>query len=233
VFSLKPRSFEFSQARSLSIASAILIVIGTGIIHGLQIDRWSRPSDLSAEAARLDRVALKIGDWEGRKSPIDAREFAGASVDGFLVRNYKNRRHGAGVSVVLVCGRPGPIAVHTPDICYPAAGFEQIGATVPFSVEPEHGARAAELWVANFRKQGPVLSQQLRIYWSWSATGSWKAATSPRLQFGSVSALYKLYVIREVPGPDEPLRDDPCAEFLGKLLPELSKTLFPDRAVGL
>jgi hypothetical protein len=66
----------------------------------------------------------------------------------------------------------------------------------------------------------------LRLFWSWSGDGSWQAPDYPHRTFARYPFLYKLYVIRPLIKPDEPLAGDPCQEFLGLLLPELKKSLF-------
>lgn len=217
--------------RSLLILAALTILIGTGIVHGLQSNRWAKPPDFRAEVARLDRLAATIGDWEGQNVQIDPRELTGAHAEGYLSRRYTNRRDGTMISVLLLCGSPGPISVHTPDICYPGAGFEQVDQNVPCSFPLGPTTHPAEFWVSNFRKQGPALSQQLRIFWSWSGTGSWKASSAPRLEFSALPILYKLYVIREEPRLDAPVHDDPSIRFLQRFLPQLNATLFPKSEV--
>ena len=46
-------------------------------------------------------------------------------------------------------------------------------------------------------------------------------------EFARSPALYKLYVIREMPRENEPLEEDPSVEFLRALTPALQKSLFP------
>ena len=48
----------------------------------------------------------------------------------------------------------------------------------------------------------------------------------PRFAFAGQEALFKLYLIREVPVPDESLDDDPCVELMRQLLPAMRTTLF-------
>ena len=69
-----------------------------------------------------------VGDWEGRPLEVEPRELAAAGVIGGVLRRYVNRQDGRAVTVLLVCGPPGPIAVHTPDICFAGIGYDVVGA---------------------------------------------------------------------------------------------------------
>jgi hypothetical protein len=67
---------------------------------------------------------------------------------------------------------------------------------------------------------------QVRIIWTWFAGNAWSApAGDPRGAFARYRALYKLYVIRDVPLTQEALDDDPAIEFLQRLVPELTSAL--------
>jgi hypothetical protein len=114
--------------------------------------------------------------------------------------------------------------VHTPDVCYGGAGYEMLGAPARCEVAPAGGGPPAEFWVARFRKEGLGERHQLRIFWAWRPWGgAWQAADNPRLAFGRVPALCKLYVVREMTSPDEPLEDDPALGLIRLLLTDLGK----------
>jgi hypothetical protein len=128
------------------------------------------------------------------------------------------------VSVLLACGRAGPLSVHTPETCYAGSGFEAAGDSVRDPVRAGKGPGTAEFWKAKFSKPGA--GQHLRVFWSWHARGGWRAADSPRLSFAGLPALHKLYVTCELLTSDGKQEDAACAEFLALLLPELDRTVF-------
>src|SRR5262249_22935002 len=120
---------------------------------------------------RLDRLPMSIGDWSGRPEPVDSRQLAAAELDAGLMRRYENCRTGKTVDLVIVCGRPGPVSVHTPDVCYSGAGYQMTQLhPAGISLKPSRRGDRAEFLRGDFEKQGPVSSDRLRIYWSWSAT---------------------------------------------------------------
>ena len=81
--------------------------------------------------------------------------------------------------------------------------------------------------MADLQEGGAAVPARLRIYWGWSATGSWTAPDNPRLAFARFPVLYKLYVLREATASGGRPEADPCVEFLPRVLAELDKCLFP------
>ena len=164
---------------------------------------------------------MTLGDWEGHSVPTDERQFAQAEALGYFVREYVHKRTGQQITVMLVCGRPGPISLHTPDVCYLGAGYGVVGEREQYRMEDAPGA---EFTTARFAKQG-VAPNPLRMLWAWSDRGPWQAPVVPRLTFARSTVLYKVYVIRRLANQDEPLRGDPCLDFLRVLMPELQARL--------
>lgn len=213
--------------RILPIVSAFVLLAASGVSHRLWTGSWTVSDEPGLSAARLAEVPATIGDWAGADQVVDARQLARAEAAGYLSRRYIQRRTGAEVSVFIICGRPGPVAVHTPDICYAGIGFQIVGKPEPYQVEGDGDTPSASFFRGNFEKADPATTARLRIYWAWKAGPGWKAATHPRLTFGGLPALYKLYLVyRPVPGAELP-EHDPCQDFMHDLLPELEKVLSP------
>lgn len=201
---------------------ALALLVPYGIAEGLWTNRWQLSDAVAHAVARLDGVPRVLGAWEGHDQTLDPRQVAVAEISGYVSRRYVQRTTGAEVSILLVCGRTGPTALHSPDICYAGAGY------TPVSAPTRHAEGPASFWVGEFRKPGPT-PEPLRIYWAWTGAGAWQAATNPRLQLAHHPALYKLYVIQSVPRADAPAADDPGRDFLRSFLPALAQALFSDR----
>jgi hypothetical protein len=210
--------------RVLPLLTAVPLVLAYGIGAGLWTDRWGRSEAPAQAAARLRDVPLSVGPWQGRPRELDARQAERAEVSGSLLCDYVHAETGATLTVLLVCGRPGPIALHPPDVCCRGAGYIPAGAIAHLDV-PAEAVSSASFSVARFKKSGPI-PEPLRVFWSWSADGNWLVPANPRFQFGRAAALYKLYVIRSLPSLEEPLEKDPSQEFLRLFLPEIARSLF-------
>jgi len=211
------------MARVYRLLTVFAVVASAGAVHGLWTNRWAAPAALERGAARMADLPMTLGDWDGQAEALDERHLAAADVSGHLLRHYVNRRSGAVVSVLLLCGRPGPISVHPPEVCFRGTGYDRVGARLKRPVDGSGGA----FWVSRFAKQRSTVPEYLRLFHAWNATGKWEAAENPRTTFARHPALYKLYVIRPMVRDDEPLEEDPAVEFLRLLLPALDKALFP------
>jgi hypothetical protein len=205
------------------IATGLTVVIAAGVVHGLWTDRWVAAEQPTSAAARLDQLPMVLGDWEGQTVEIDARDLE--SIAGYLSRRYVNRRDHDEVSVFLVCGRSGPVAIHTPDLCYAASGYE-VGPRTVYAAPQDPDRPAAEFFTAQCKKTKATGQTQLRIFWSWYAGGAWRVAENPRLTFVRNPVLYKLYLVHKTVSASAPFAEDPCNDLMKHLLPELERTVF-------
>jgi hypothetical protein len=212
--------------RFLPAIVALLGLVAYGVAEGLWTHRWFASTALAEAAARLQQLPQSVADWQGNDQELDARQVIQAEMTGYVMRRYVQQRTGASVMVLLVCGRPGPTSLHSPEICYPGAGFTPAAAPVRKAFEASASGSLGDFWAGQFQKAGPA-PEALRIFWSWNGAGTWEAADTPRLHFAHHRALYKLYVIRQLPRPDEPLAQDPTLDFLDHFLPQVQRTLFP------
>lgn len=217
--------------RRLLTLAALPLLAGYGVAEGLWTDRWQLSHEAEQAPARLGRVPLAVGDWQAEALEMDPREAARAEISGYLMRRYVHRTTGASVTALLVCGPPGRVAVHTPDVCYAGAGYRLKGEPARQAVEA-NAAGPALFWVARFAKPHAVVPEDLRIRWSWSATGAWAAPDYPRFHFAGSRVLYKLYVIEPVEGTEEASDKAPGVQFLREFLPQLQGCLFPPPGAG-
>lgn len=206
--------------RALIVIAAFGILGAAAVGHGLRTDRWGPSADLLGAAAKLQDLPKEIGDWTSQDSKLSDAELGIAQVAGYLVRQYRHKYTHESVTVMILCGRPGPVAVHTPEVCYAGAGF------VPGPATKLKLADSDVLWQADFVKAGAA-SETLRILWGWSTEGTLLASDSPRTDFARSKALYKIYIIRSVsgPGPAAEAESKPEMELLNSLRPFLQKSL--------
>jgi len=203
---------------------AVAVVVAGGWVHGRWTNRWGASDELRQAVGRLERVPRTFGDWRGTDLQLDDRTIEAAGIAGYVWRRYENRVNGRAVSLLVVCGRAGQIAVHTPEVCYEGAGYEQVGSASVY--RPAAAAGAAEFEALRFAKPGPGPSKALRILWACRGKGSWEAPAKPRVAFANEPALYKMYVVRDVEAADEELEQGAVGVFVEQLLPELDKALF-------
>jgi hypothetical protein len=216
------------MTRALPLVSALALVVAAGLVHGRLTRRWTPSRGVEAAVARLGRVPKAVGDWECRWPDFEigrAQQETG-EIAGYVVRRYRDRRTGDVVTLMLVCGAPGPIAQHTPDFCYVGAGYDLTGPISRRTLPLGRSGNPAVFRHAVFGKTTSAVPTYLSIFWSWSHAGVWEAPESPRTEFAPRQALYKLYAIRETATAEGRLEDEPIMEFLKALAPELEQALF-------
>jgi hypothetical protein len=211
---------------------SILILLLSRFVQSHWRDPESQAASLADAVARLDQVPLVIGPWEGHAHDLDPADVAAARLAGYCWREYRNTRTGSVVSVLLVCGPPGPVSVHTPDVCYAGAGYQCIGQPQRLSVQLPSNTADAVFWTARFSKTGSAAPDCLRISWAWKTGGAWQAPDTPRLTFAASPSLYKLYVVCETTPPEAGPEREPSREFLDELLPALEDALAPRSPPG-
>jgi hypothetical protein len=211
--------------RALPAFAAFALVVCVGFLHGMWINRWAPSSGLSSALRRLADVPKSVGDWDGQDVDPnqDPEEIAQLGVEGYVCREYTQRGTGRKVLLVLVCGRPGPICVHSPDICFRTRGNEMSEETRQY-VKGADGRKRAEFLSADFRdKKRDRNTPTMRVFWSWGVAGAWQAPDNPRWTFGRYPALYRMYVIQAASAASDKGRD---LDFIRAVLPGLHKSLF-------
>jgi hypothetical protein len=209
--------------RSWLPVAALAAVLLPGIGHAVYTGRLTMSSEPAASAARLAGLAADFDGWESKSITIDSRQVIRAELAGYVARVYGQRGQDEKIGVFLACGRPGPISVHTPEICYAGIGYSMVGARKTVTVECS--GYSAEFFMATFVKPSPSGEQKLRIYWSWKGDGAWQAPAHARWTFGGRSVLHKLSVIQSLAGADK-VSDETCLRFIQALIPKLEKSLF-------
>src|SRR5262249_21536378 len=171
--------------RAFSIAVAFALVVLSGLVHGFWTLRWETAQALQLEEAlaRVPDVPLKFGQWEGRDVQVDSVPFARAGARAYWMRQYRHRQTGQVVAAILMCGRAGPMSVHTPDVCYRGAGYELTRPARRHTFPASSSEGAAAFWTGDFAKGLPSATGGLRLLWSWSADGQWQAPDNPRFTF--------------------------------------------------
>lgn len=220
------RMVRFLTNRGALWLAGLGLVLLSGGVQGMLTGRWRTSSAWSTAVARVPQVPYQIGPWQGRDLDVDPLPFRQARVDSYWVRRYERTGQAGACVAILMCGRSGPLAVHTPEVCYPGAGYQMHGSARRLTL-PLPGGALAELWTARFRREEAGSGPLLQLFWSWSAEGSWQAPRWPRWTFAGRPFLYKLYVLRELADSGEAVAlQDPAVDFLTALLPVLEQTLF-------
>lgn len=215
-------------ASLLPVLLGCALVIGVTAVQGVWTERWGgrdKTGELAAQGRLLEeRFPASFGDWHlAGELESDPVALAASGAVAHIARSYENSVLGAKVSAFVVCATPHDASGHTPDRCYPGAGFE-IAETEHRQAIPLADGRKAETFTGTFRKTG----ETLRVFWTYGIDNRWIAPQIARIELAGASAVYKLYAIinetRLTPAQSQAF----CADFLSQALPEFDKALAAD-----
>jgi hypothetical protein len=221
---------------TFGVATALLV--GVTLMQGGFTERWAPASrDRIEQAATLLEAQFpkRFNDWaEEQELESDPKELDRAGAVGHISRLYLNGRSKARVSAFVVCALPHDASGHTPDRCYPGAGFTVGESEHRVTISIGEG-RTVEAFTGTFVKAG----QTLRIFWTYGVPGEtaaepleWIAPTIARIALNGQPFVYKLYAIADQTrvGTSQSMLE--CETFISQLVPALDASLAAGLAPG-
>jgi len=211
------------------VALAVAMLVGVTVVQGTLTERWVPASREALEqAAELleSRFPERFGEWElEQELESDPRELERAGAAGHISLLFRNNRSKARVSAFVVCALPHDASGHTPDRCYPGAGFT-VGESEHRLTIPLTDGRTAESYTGTFVKAGHTL----RIFWTYGIPGrqgrlDWIAPQIARIALNRQPAVYKLYAIADETRIGSSQSMVECQQFISELLPALEAAL--------
>jgi hypothetical protein len=201
----------------LIISSLVAVLAIAGAAEGRFHDGSVAEQALEDAADRMLKLPLQSGRWVAEELPVDPEEMKIAGARAAIVRRYTHTETSEAVTVMMICGPPGPVSVHPPTACYRARGYRL--EAEPQKVAVRSGVNLSqEFLAAEFANSSGYRHDRVGILWAWSTGSDWSVPENPRLSFYRQSALYKLYVTwsRSDQGVncEDSIPTDFCREFL-------------------
>src|SRR5579863_1142930 len=214
--------------RKYSLVMAAITIIVGGIVQGTISARWGTSADLIVAAESLKSLPTTIGSWDGSDIELSADVLQAAEVTGCLSRRYVNRIDGNTLMLQIFCGRPGPISLHPPTVCFPSAGLSLEAS--PTRCQVVTGKTTAELLRGDFVKQEAGVPLRLRTFWTWHGRRGWQVPTNPRMTYARDPYIFKMYITKSFEGPGPQPAEDGCLDFIREVITELQAVLPPQAA---
>jgi len=198
----------------------------SGYVQGTLTNRWGTPADMQTAAEHFRQIPTEFGPWQLQKAEAITDEVVAIlECAGYINGSYVNRSTGEVVNAFVILGPPGPVSVHTPEVCYSSKNYEIAETRSRVAIGAAEPAQN-EFWAMTLRSHD-VNADLLRVYYAWGNAGHWTAPESPRFTFGGDSYLYKIQLASYLP-PDTNLdENDTCRRFLEAFVPVLNATLYP------
>ncbi len=173
---------------TIALVIAGLLCCGSAVGHGWLDGRWLAQPDLIKQGDLLSQLPAVVGDWE----LLEDRELTENVQNilrcyGYKHSVYQNRVTGETLTMAVLYGPRGPIAVHTPEICYSGQGVQADGDRRKVALEID--GEVHEFWSVSFLSKIDM-QPELEVFYAWSNGGNWLAAEQPR--FWLTDELYKI-----------------------------------------
>ena len=170
----------------LVIVIAAMVTLSAVAAHGWIRARWGGgiPAD---QTDALSNFPSKFGEWERKASkeidPVVLKQLE-CDPQHCFDHVYYNPTLDAAVEIAVFLGPAGPVAVHTPDVCYRNTDFKIIDS------KPIEVGRHNLQHLVMERKS--IDKTKLLVSYAWLHDDRWEVSDSPRFAFAFKRHLYKL-----------------------------------------
>jgi EpsI family protein len=205
----------------LAVVAAILAASGGARLW--QERRVERVLELGRSSPfPLADLPMKIGSWEGREATMDPRIVRITGSTDLVSRHYIDRRTGVGLDVIVVYGPTSDMLFHTPELCYPSAGFAAMPGVFERSIAVEGTASATVPFRSlAFTKGEGGLADSQEVYYSLRYDGRWTTQSASHKASKRIPGMYKVQVSRRISDRESREVDNPCEPFLAALIGEI------------
>ena len=197
---VRARYAAASSPLSWTAITCVILMISGGV-------RYVRDAGFTAklEAALkspfpLEELPKSLGDWrmssDGDLEPEIAR-IAGAS--DHINRNYTNDKTGEVVSVLVLYGPAYALYGHTPELCYPAAGYSAINSVNNYSLKAAESDKAMGYRGGFFSKKRGSADEYVEVIYSFRFVDEWTSDPHAKWKmFRLHPGMYKIQIARQV-----------------------------------
>ena len=219
----------------IAVALALALTLSSMVAHGWIRHRWGASEQTERLGKSMHEMPTEFGDWELRESkevdPVAVKllECEGSCFDKVYVNRDPQSDRGR---PRCFFGPSGPIATHSPAVCYRNSDYRII-ETIPLTV----GDDEFQLMVM---ERNSVDRTRMHVVYGWRFEDRWETPESPRRHFMFKPHLYKLQIVLWHPNDadfqrvgaeesDKAQEDVSLARsFLSSFLPAFEATIRPD-----
>lgn len=217
---------------------ALLFCVVLGVSGGIRYVRAWQFQSLDKESEKppfpLQAFPEILGDWhkvEGSEITLDPQvaQIAGTNAKDHLIRTYANTKNGEKVSVMILYGLAYLVWPHTPEACYPAAGFKSVPPSRDVDIDVPETTIKARFREQNFAKYQTGVGIYQQVYYSLRNAGEWGLNPENRWKsFRYNPGMFKVQVQRQVVAVGK-AENNSLEELLGKIIQEIEQRLAAKR----
>jgi len=213
----------------LCLAVVVALTLAGGVLEGRIRNRWGPSETMRAAAKKLEDVPRHFGvPQNDRWQLLSSDTMSDGTIEmlectGYIVRSYVNKTTGAEVSFFVIVGPAGPIAVHTPEICFSSQDYKTRDNRDHVAITDAQG-QEDQFWALTFKTKS-IPEDLLRVYYAWGTGNRWSAPNEARFAFAGQPYLYKIQVSSRLPAGTDLKTDDTCQKFLTDFVPVVGQYL--------
>lgn len=188
---------------------------------------WFGPQTGETEAgSRIHEIPKEFGDWKASDDEsLSETDITMLDLSKHLVRRYSNSS-GEQVAVILMVGKTGRLAVHTPAVCFTRGDYKKENDGMRVTFRPPANSESMNdnhFWKMTFENQ--ISGRDVRLFYYALGDGKeWYALENPRFQLSHYRYVYKLQC-EAVAGLDAKSNNDLIERFLTEFLPVIQPYL--------
>jgi hypothetical protein len=202
------------------VGLACALVVGSGTVRWWQARRVDAAMAQGREAPfPLAQVPINLGTWEGTATELDPLIVEGTGSSDHITRHYVDRRTGVALDVIILYGPTHDVFIHSPELCYPKAGFTGFGESMERPIRCPGGN--VPFRSLAYTRGDPGRGESQEVYFSWRYNSRWSTTVTTPKQSERIPGMYKVQVARRIARGESRTLDNPCESFLEVLIPDL------------
>jgi hypothetical protein len=225
---VKPRA---SRSPWAWMTAACVLLGASGGVRAWQDYRFATVlGETEAPPFRLTDLPKTLGNdqWralDGDEHALDPEVARIAGSSDSVIRTYRNTRTGSNLTVLILFGPAQAVFGHTPEVCYPAAGYHPVDGMASHAI-PCGDRPAAEFRSEVFARKRDERRVNEEVYYSFRHGDRWSPEPMRQWKdFRHHPSMFKVQVQRPTLEGEDRARNNPSEQFLALLLPEIERRL--------
>jgi len=218
---------KLSPGAWLRLFVACVVVAVSGGVRLWQAIRVDAVLDAGRQSPfPLDTLPTMLNSWKGETTVMDDQLVRATGSTDRVTRRYIDQRTGVGLDVIILYGPTSDMFIHSPELCYPKAGYHSFGDAKTCDV-PVAKEKVPFRSVVYAKGEGGQTEIQ-EVYYSWRYNGRWTPQVSGPKESQRIPGMYKVQIARRVSSTENRDLDNPAEAFLEVLIPELERRITAD-----
>jgi len=205
------------------------LLIGSGVARSVQ-DRRHRVESSYTEACPFPLTSLPttLGRWKmfGDEITLDSLTMRITGGTAHSMRAYVDELTGVTLVALVLFGPVEPVIPHTPEICYPATGYQPVDDQEDRVIGSKEDGIASVFRSGIYAKSGGRAMIREGVYYSFRLEGQWSPHVGSGRKFPRRNpSVFKVQVQRRIADGEHLGRNDPIEQFLSLLVPVIEREI--------